>query len=316
MIQNAEKFTERFEKDFQAFLTPDNSFYLNTKGITSSDLSVNIPQFLTEIAGPADVTSNGALDVVEWAEGNKVVTQSRFKTNAYQIVDYKEFFTAQDQRTDAMEAMKNFIDTKIGDFAAYKMSPATTALVTTGTTTRASEVLGSSATVKTITKADILSVKKAMGKSNLSGKWYCVATPEAIADLLAIDDFVKADALGVQQSRLLTGEFADILGIRFFMRAPVLGANVVYDEAGSPGVLTKLDVYGAVGAADAVTSTSVGGLIFWNENALYSNKGLAKTYITAGDARYQSDLLSMQYSFGLEPIRTDNVGCIALVEGV
>lgn len=316
MIQNSEKFTERFSKDFQALLTPDNSFYLNTKGITSKDLSVNIPQYLTEIAAPSDVTSNAALDVVEWAEGNKTVTQKQFKTKAYQIVDYKEFFTAQDQRQDCMDSMKSFIDTQVGNFAAYKFAPETTELVSTGTATRASEVVGSSATVKVYTKADLIKAKTAMSKTNMTGKWYALATPEAIADLFQIDDFVKADSLGIQQSRLLNGEFADILGVRFFMRAPSLGANVVYDEVGSPGALTKIDAYGAVGAADSVTATSVGGIIFWNENALYSNKGMAKVYITAQDARYQSDLISLQHTFGVDPIRTDNQGIIVLAEGV
>lgn len=313
-IQNVEKFTEKFEKDFQGYLTPDNTFYLNTKGITSSDLSVNIPQFVTQIAAGAD--SDAALTVNLWEEGNKVVTQKRFKTQAYQISDYKEFFTAQDQRQDCMGAMKNFMDTQIGNFAAYKFAPTTTTLVSSGTLTRATEVIGSTATVKVYTKADIIKAKTAMSKTNLPGKWYCLASPEAIADLLAIDDFVKADSLGVQQSRLLNGEFADILGIRFFMRAPSLGANVAYRPIGSPEQITKRDIYGVVGTADAIDNDTVGALIFWNESALYANKGMIKTYITSQDAIYQSDLMSMQYTYGVEPIRTDNVGVVALVEGV
>lgn len=314
MIENVEKFTEKFSNDFQAKLTPDNSFYLNTKGVTSTDYTVNIPQFVTEIAGGVDDESK--LDVVLWEEGNKQVTQKRFKTKAYQVSDYKEFFTAQDQRNDCMEAMKSYIDTAIGNFAAYKFAPTTTTLKSTGTTTRATEVIGSTATVKTFVKADFIAAKKAMSKTNLPGKWYALISPEALGDLFAIDDFVRADQMGIQQSRLLSGEFADILGIRFFLRAPGLGANVAYAPAGSPAVLTKKDIYGTVGAADAVTSVTVGGIIFWNENALYSNKGMAKFYTNAADALYQSDLLSMQYSYGVEPIRTDGVGVIFLAEGV
>lgn len=314
MITNVEKFTEKFSSDFQAMLTPDNSFYLNTKGITSSDLTVNIPQFVTEIAAGAD--SDAALDVVLWEEGNKTVTQKRFKTKAYQVSDYKEFFTAQDQRQDCMDAMKAYIDTTIGNFAAYKFSPATTALVSTGTATRTTEVVGSTATVKTFVKADFIALKKAMAKTNLPGKWYALITPEVMGDLFAIDDFVKADSLGIQQSRLLSGEFADILGIRFFLRSPKLGANVSYKAVGSPAVITKQDIYGVVGAADAVGNTNVGGIICWNESALYSNKGLAKFYTNPADAIYQSDLISMQYSHGVEPVRTDNVGILFMAEGL
>lgn len=316
MITNAEKFTEKFSSDFQALLTPDNSFYLNTKGETSSDLTINIPQYLTEIAAPSDVTSNAALDVVEYSEHNVTVTQKRFKTKAYQIVDYKEFFTAQDQRKNCMEAMKAFIDTKVGNFAAYKFAPATTTLVSTGAVTRTTEVVGSNATVKTFVKRDFINAKKAMAKTNLMGKWYALISPEALGDLFAIDDFVKADSLGIGQSRLYNGEFADILGIRFFLRAPSLGANVSYKPVGSPAVLTKQDIYGTVGTADSVGNTNVGGIIFWNESALYANKGLTKFYTNSSDALYQSDLLSMQHTYGVEPIKKSNVGIIFLAEGV
>jgi len=315
-IQNAEKFTEKFSKDFQKLLTPDNSFFLNTKGETSSDLTINIPQYLTEIAGPADATSNSALDVVEYGEDNATVTQKRFKTKAYQIVDYKEFFTAQDQRQNCMESMKAFIDTRVGNFAAYKFSPSATTLVSTGTVTRATEVVGSTATVKTFIKADFIAAKKAMAKTNLTGKWHALISPEALGDLFAIDDFVKADSLGIQQSRLLNGEFADILGIRFHLRAPSLGANVSYKAVGSPAVITKQDIYGVVGAADAVGNTNVGGIIFWNESALYSNKGLAKFYTNSADAIYQSDILSMQHTYGVEPVKKSNVGIIFVAEGL
>lgn len=315
-IQNAEKFTEKFSKDFQALLTPDNSFYLNTKGETSSDLTINVPQYLTEIAGPSDVTSNAALDVVEYGEDNTTVTQKRFKTKAYQIVDYKEFFTAQDQRQNCMEAMKAFIDTRVGNFAAYKFSPATTTLKSTGTVTRTTEVVGSNATVKTFVKADFIAIKKAMAKTNLMGKWYALISPEVLGDLFAIDDFVKADSLGIQQSRLLNGEFADILGIRFFLRSPSSGANVSYKAVGSPAVITKQDIYGVVGAADTIGNTNVGGIIVWNEAALYSNKGLTKFYTNAADAIYQSDVLSMQHTYGVEPIKKSAVGVIFMAEGL
>lgn len=310
MITNAEKYTERFEKDFQKLLVPDNSFYLNTKGISSTDLSVNIPQFLTQIAAPSDVTSNGALDVVEFSTDNKVVTQARFKTKAYQIVDYKEFFTANDQRSDCMDSMKDFIDTKIGDYAAYKIAPTVSGntVYTTGTATRPSSLLGSGNTVKVISKDDMIAVRTLMAKSNLPGKWYGLIDADALSDLFKIDQFIDADKSGLAQSRLMNGEFADILGIRLFVRHASKGANVAYTTGG-----TLTDVYGAVGSATTVTSGHVGACIFWNENAMYANRGMAKFY-TESSAIYQSDIMSMQYTYGLEKIRTDEVGTIALIE--
>lgn len=316
-ITNAEKYVEKFSSDFQQLLTPDNTFYLNTKGEVTNALSVNIPQWYTEIAGPSDVTVNGALDVVEWTEDNVVVTQSRFKTKAYQIVDFKEFFTNSAQRENAMIAMKAFIDTKVGNYAAYKMGvdDSDKIVMTSGTGTRHASVAGGAAAVKKITLDDMLKVKSLMGKSNLPGQWYALMSPDQIADLMALTDLTTADKLGVQ-SRLLSGEFADLLGIKVFQRQATLGSSVVYELSGTPGTYSKIDAYGTVGAADSVTSAAVGSVIFWNENAAYSATGLVKTYVTSGDARYQSDLLSLQYTYGIEPMRKDNVGLIALIETI
>ena len=313
-INNASKLTEKFSADFQKFLTPENIFFYNTKGETSSDISVNIPQFLTQIAGPTDPTSDDALDVVKWANDNKVVTQKRFRTKAYQIADFEEFFTAQDQRMNAMEAMQDFIQTSIGNYAAYKFASDTNIVQTTGTSTRTSSVIGSSATVKKITEADMIAVHSAMAKFNMPGKWYAVLSPDQIADLLEIGNFTTADKTGIN-SKLLSGEFAEILGIRIFQRQANYGANVAFDSVGTPGTLTKMDIYGAVGAASAITATMQGAGIFWNENALYQAKGLAKAYVESS-AIYQSDILSLNYTFGVEPIRNDGKGLVTLVEAV
>ena len=175
-INNVEKLTEKFSTDFQKMLTPDNAFYLNSKGESSTDVSVNIPQFLTEIAAAADPTSNAILDLVEYAEDNLVVTQKRFRTKAYQIVDYKEFFTAQNQRANAMDAMKNFIDTQVGNYAAYKFATNDTnkIVMTSGTGTRPTDVVGSSAVVKKITLEDLLAVRALIGRSNLTLDLLCM----------------------------------------------------------------------------------------------------------------------------------------------
>lgn len=310
-IQNAEKFKERFESDFQKYLTPENTFFLNTKGKVSSDVSVNVPQYLTTIA--AGHLGTTALDQNVWSEDNKVITQKRFRTQAYQIDDYKEFFTAQDMRGDAMDAIKSFLDTAVGNYAAYQMGATAPAhqLFTTGATTsgRATSIVGSSATVQRITLADMLKVRTLMGKSNLPGKWYGLMDPAQIEDLLSISSFTDADKLGIQ-SKLVSGQFADILGIKIFERSPVLGGNIAY---GGTAYEIK-DIYGTQGAADAVAATDVSAAIFWNDSALYSNRGMMKTYIVAGDANFQSDILSAQYSFGLDKIRKDGVGVIALIE--
>lgn len=315
-ILNTEKLTERFEKDFQKMLTPSNSFWMNTKGVSNSaDKSVNIPNYLTEIAENSDADAL-TLDVAEWRETNKVVSQITIKTKAYQIDSVKEFFTAQDMRQDCMVAIKDFIDTKLGNIAAYKFAQATTGntIFTTGSATRSTEVLTSTATVKKISKDDIIAVKKLIGKSNMPGKWYCLLTSDALGDLLAIDDFVKADSTGLAQSALIEGEIAKIMGINFFLRDPKSGANAAFTNVTGSTTATLVDINGAVGSATTVTNDTVGGLIFWNENALYKNQGLVKINVSMADAYRTADAISALYTFGVEPIRNDSLGLIRLIE--
>lgn len=315
-ILNTEKLTERFEKDFQKYLTPSNTFWMNTKGISNSaNYTVNIPQYLTEIAANSDASAL-TLDVVEWREDNKTVTQSTFKTKAYQIDSVKEFFTEQDMRNDCLVAIKDFMDTKIGDFAAYKLASATSGntVFTTGSATRTTEVLNSNATVKKIAKADIIAVKKLIGKSNMPGKWFCLLTSDAMADLFEIDDFVKADSTGNAQSALINGEIATLMGINFFLRDPKSGANVAYTNTTGSTVATKVDINAVVSTGITVTNDTVGGLIFWNENAAYKNQGLLDVNVSYKDAYHAADALSAVYTYGLEPIRSDYAGLIALVE--
>jgi hypothetical protein len=329
-VNNSEAFKQRFESDFQKLLIPDNTFYLNTKGISSSDLSVNIPQYLTQVTGPADVHTTGPLDIQQWSEDNKVVTQSRFRTIAYAIDDYKAFFLAQDLRLDAMLSIKNYLDTAVGNYAAFKMSStkASTQVFTTGSgttetfgqitvQTRPSSAVGSTATVKRITQSDMLKVKTLMSKSNMIGKWCALLSPEQVEDLFSIAQFSNYFALG-QLSKLQSGEFADILGIKIFMRAPRLGANAIYTNTTVSGVTTAVlnDAYNTVTSGNTVGVNDSGAAIFWNENALYANRGLMKTYIQPQVAAYQADLLSAQYTFGIDKIRIDEVGVIALIESL
>lgn len=311
-ITNAVKYSEKFEKEFQAYLTCDNTFFLNTKGITSTELSVNIPQYSSTITSPADMTSTSALSVVNWTQDNKVITQKVFKSNVMRVLDFEATFVSNDQRKDVVEAMSAWVSTVIGNYAAYKFAPATTTLFTSGTATRPSSVIGSTNTVKVAVKADWIAVRTAIAKTNLPGKWYGLIDPEMLGDLFNISDFTAADMTGEKMSRLMTGEFVDILGIKLMVRSPQYGANVAYTTSGSTATIS--DIYGAVGSAVTISSAHTGGSIFWNENALYANRGMSKLYTEIGNTIYQSDLYSLQYTYGVDKIRTDNVGVIALVE--
>lgn len=308
----ANKYQEKFEKEVQSFLTPDNSFWMGLKGKVTDALSVNIPQFDTK------VTSNAAsypLTIVDWANGNKVVTQKEFITKAYRIGDYENFFTSQDLKSDLMKSMVAYFDTTIGNFVCYKLAAVDTAfqVFTTGTATRNTSVVGSSESVKRITMADMLAVRTKIAQSNLTGNWFAVMDSVQIEDLLTISEFTTAEKLGIR-SRLLDGKFVDILGIKIYERNPALGANVAYAHTTSPAAFGIVDIYGTVGTADAVTNTTIAGSVFWNENAVYSARGLAKVYTDSEQALYQGALISGKHTYGIEKAREDKAGCITLIE--
>lgn len=301
---------EKFESDFQAMSTPDNSFYLSFKGTTGNALTVNVPQWLVDVSD-LDATAEGSASTPTlWAEKSIAVTAKKFRSKALVISDWNEFFTSQSMRKDAMESLKAAMDTAIGNYAAYQLakaatvSSATDIIFTTGTTTRNTEVSGSSATVKKIVKADILKIKEAMGKTNLTGKWNCLITPTALSDLFDIDEFVTANQLGEAQSRLLNGEFAEIMGIRFYQRSGKFNANFAFAQVKSPAANTLKDIYGVAGTADTIDNSYVGGVLFWNENAAYFNRGISKIYANEANALYQGDLISLQEGYGVEVIKT------------
>lgn len=301
---------EKFESDFQAMSTPDNTFFLSFKGISGNALTVNVPQWLTDVSD-LDATAEGsAASATLWAEKSIAVTQKKFRSKALVISDWNEFFTSQSMRKDAMESLKAAMDTAIGNYAAYQLakaatvSSATDIIFTTGTTSRNTEVSGSTALVKKIVKADILKVKEAMGKTNLTGKWNCLITPTALSDLFEINEFVTANQLGEAQSRLLNGEFAEIMGIRFYQRSGKFNANFAFAQVASPASNTLKDIYGVAGAADTIDNSYVGGVLFWNENAAYFNRGISKVYANEANALYQGDLISLQEGYGVEVIKT------------
>lgn len=301
---------EKFESDFQAMSTPDNSFYLSFKGQASNAITVNVPQWLVDVSD-LDATSEGsAASTTLWAEKSIAVTQKKFRSKALVISDWNEFFTSQSMRKDAMESLKAAMDTAIGNYAAYQLakaatvSSATDIVFSTGSTSRTTEVTGSSASVKKIVKADILKVKEAMGKTNLTGKWNCLITPTALSDLFEINEFVTANQLGEAQSRLLNGEFAEIMGIRFYQRSGKFNANFAFSQVASPAANTLKDIYGVAGTADTIDNSYVGGVLFWNENAAYFNRGISKVYANEANALYQGDLISLQEGYGVEVIKT------------
>lgn len=316
-ITNVEKFSEKFEKEFQKYLSASEQsmFWTQVKGVSnSSAYTVNIPQYLTEIEANS---SNSAIspDVVEWRENNKTVTQTTFKTKTYQVSSINEFFTENNMREDCMVAIKDFMNVKIGDFAAYKMATTQAGnIILTSGTGRTTGVIGSTATVKSITKQDFLNVKMKMAQSGVSGKWKCLITPTALNDLFLIDDFVKADALGTAQSRLLNGEFASILGIDFYVRHAKYGASVAYTNVTGSTTATKADIYNIESSGNTIGNDHVEATLFWNDGSLYKNQGLVDINISTKDAYHHADAISALYTFGLEPIRTDLAGIITLVE--
>jgi hypothetical protein len=308
----ANKYQEKFEKEVQGYLVPDNSFWKKMRGVVSKELTAHIPQYDTIVEGNA---ASYPLSIVDWANNNNIVIQKEFISKAYRIGDYENFFTSQDMKSDLMKSMVEYFDTAIGNFACYKLAAVDAAfqVFTTGTATRDTSVVGSSESVKKITMADMLKVRTKMAQSNLTGKWFGVMDSVQIEDLLAISEFTTAEKLGIR-SRLLDGQFVDILGIKIYERNPILGANVAYASTTSPDAFGIVDIYGAVGTADAVTNLTVAGSVFYNENAIYTARGLAKIYANGEQALYQGSLVSGKYTFGIEKARTDKAGCITLIE--
>jgi len=196
---------------------------------------------------------------------------------------------------------------KMGDRAVAKWvagigAGATANIPTTGTghtvATRTTDAPGSTDTVYKLAKEDILAGKLVLDGDDVpmeGRKMLC--PPSMYNDLLALDEFTRADAYG--QSNIPSGWVGRIFGFDVMVRSRV----AVYDGSDAPKDTE---------AATAATDTHAA--VLWHPMAVRTAVGAIKVFMDMDNPAYYGDIFSAAVRFGALEARNDDKGIVVIRE--
>jgi hypothetical protein len=224
------------------------------------------------------------------------------------ITDENEIVISYNKRADIQMSMAEAINTKAGDIAATAWGATLAANIvrTTGTTNRATEIVGATGNRKRLIYDDLVNMKGIMNRSNVQGgSWWGLLTAAMVDDLFLIDKLTDADK--VQLAKVQDGEIGRIFGVQWMMRHnDTLGhSGIIYDNTATP-------VKKAVGATVAATDNAAA--IIWNDRKVVHAEGNAKTFINRDKAEYLGTIVNSKVRFGASNKRTDEKGLVVIVE--
>jgi hypothetical protein len=306
----------KFSKELQKELFPANEFYKKSRvesGIGPDVENVEIP-----VSGDISAALSGdpeslPLQVETRTDTKKSYPVEQLYTKPVVIRREEDIVLNYNKRQDVIDAQAMSLNTRAARVAAVNWGAnlATNIIRTSGSTTRACEITGTTGTRKVIAKADMLSVLTTFRRMNLPnlgvGSVWGLITPEMAEDLLNIQEFVDADKTGEQRSRLLTGEFAFIAGMNLMIRS---------DNNGSTGVKYNNDATPLKSAIDtAVAATDNAAGIFWHPKMVRHAEGNAAALIDRNKPEWLgATLVSSVVRFGATFDRPDEKGIVALVQ--
>ena len=216
----------------------------------------------------------------------------------------EELTVAYNKRASIMDGHVKKLKETMGDRLAWKWAENVTGasiIATTGVGTRTASAPGSTATVKKITKADLLSARQVFDVDNIpvSGRKLMV-TGQMYNDILGIDDFTHIDKYGL--SVIPDGLVGRIFGFDVFIRSRV--------NAYATGGTTIKD------PAAATATTDLGAAIAWHPEFVRRAMGSTKVFLELEKADYYGSVMSALVRFGGLNARNDVKGVVSIVEAV
>lgn len=305
---------EKYSRELQKNLFPDNAFYKKSKvdgGIAASVETVNIPQSGAKPAGKKGVPTSFPLPVSQRVDDKKSYPVTQLYTEPILITDEEEILTDYSKLQDISSDHAAVLNDMAANIAAYEWAldgGSDNIILTNDTAVRATTLVGATGNVKRISKDNILTAKERFMKFNLPSLdgIKCLVTPDQYTDLLLIEDFIRYDA-GGWEKKLESGTVGRLMGIEFYVRwNEDFGANVVYSNDGAAKK--------AVHEGTAIASTDKSAAIFWHPALVRHAEGNAKTYIDRDKPEYLGSILNSKVRFGATRNRKDNKGVVVLVE--
>ena len=286
-------------KDFQKNLYPDNAFYKMSKldAVGNGVKIVEIP-----IAGsvPGTITDPAVfpLATVERVDLEQTYSLSEIATEPTLLRFSNEMITAYDKRAELIEDHKMAIQTQVARAIVQAWAPASTALVTSGTSTRAASAPSATGNRKKMVKADFLQVFTAMNLDNIpdDGNRYGLLCPEMYEDLLDVADFIDYNKTG-NTDAISKGILGEIVGIKIMKRSSM----PIYDTSGN---------LKAIGAAGATTDNL--SSIFWHRSFVRHAETPAKVFMDLDKPQYLGSIFNVSVMTGGVKSRTDGKGVYAV----
>ena len=190
---------QKYDRELQKNLFPSNEFYSRSRvdgGIAPNVETVNIPESGAAPDVNIGVPSSFPLSISQRTDSSKSYSVRQLYTEPILITDEEEILTDYQKLQDISQDHAAAINKQAANIAAYEWGNTgggSRIILTTGTGSRATELVGATGSVKKITKADIFNVKKQLMKDNLPNLdgLSALITPAQYNDLLEIEDFEK-----------------------------------------------------------------------------------------------------------------------------
>lgn len=294
----AELLTRLFLDEITPQLFPDNTFlsFARNDDAFVNNNSVELPHSGTIPAVEVDRSTLPAT-IAKRTDAATQYILAELTTDPTLIQDSEELIRAYNKRASVLDQHVKKINEKGSNLALYAWAADGISVVPTTGTARATSSPSATGTRKALTAKDVLDAAALLNQQDVPTMGRKIIVPaDMYADMLAIDEFTRADAFGT--SNIPTGMIGRVYGMDVFMRSAV----TVYTD-------TTIKAEGATGlAADNQ------GAIVWHEDYVRRAKGGTKVYIDNDKPEYYGSIFSAMQRFGALRARNDDKGVVAIVE--
>lgn len=293
-----------FHTEIQPLLFRDNGFLAHTKNDDAfvNNNTVELPNSGT-IPGVAVDRSVLPATIAKRADVAHQYTLEELTTDPTLLQDSEGLTVAYNKRASILDQHGKEIMQKAASRAPYKWAEDLTTgagniIASTGTVGRVASGPSQTGSRKEFLKVDIINAKTILDRQDISTlDRHMMITPDQHADLLKIDDFVRADALGF--SNIPRGMIGMLFGMTIWMRSRVVttdGSDVIKTEEA------------------AAAATDQNAAIIWQADAVRTALGSSKVFIDNDKPEFYGSIFSVMKRFGAVKSRNDNSGIVLLFE--
>jgi len=158
---------------------------------------------------------------------------------------------------------------------------------------------------KRITKEDFVNMNNRFNRENISKQGrVCLITSDQMQDLMLIPEFVDANKMGSNQSKLVEGSVGRLLGFDIFERSSVLLYSA--DAVSKKNNVTR----------EGIAETDCEAALFWQRDMVCVAKGEVKLFLEEEKPEYYGALMSAMCRFGGSTYYKSAKGVFVLKDGV